>query len=214
MVSSIDSHTSKISKYVDYHIQPVAKEIKSYVQDTSDFIEKINQAGTVPENTYLVSMDVRSLYTNIPYEEGIKALEESLDACQFKTTTTKIITTLMWLVLTPNNFIFNGLNYLQIKGCSMGSNCSPSYATIFMGKFEEQFIYPAIRGLHRLYLRYIDDIFIIWTGTKERFKEFIKELNLRHPSIKFDYTISNKEVSFLDTIVYIDKNNKLQKKIV
>ena len=95
----------------------------------------------------------------------------------------------------------------------MGSNCSPSYATIFMGKFEEQFIYPAIRGLHRLYLRYIDDIFIIWTGTEERFKEFIKELNLRHPSIKFDYTISNKEVSFLDTIVYIDKNNKLQTKL-
>ena len=114
----------------------------------------------------------------------------------------------MWLILTLNNFIFNGLDYLQIKGYSMGSNYLPSYATIFMGKFEEQFIYPAIRGLHRLYLRYIDDIFIIWTDTKERFKEFIKELNLRHPSIKFDYTISNKEVSFLDIIVYIDKNNK------
>ena len=41
----------------------------------SGFIEKINQAGTVPENTYLVSMEVRSLYTNIPNEEGIKALE-------------------------------------------------------------------------------------------------------------------------------------------
>ena len=95
----------------------------------------------------------------------------------------------------------------------MGRNCSPSYATIFMGKFEEQFIYPVIRGLHRRYLRYIDDIFIIWTGTKERFKEFIKELNLRHPSIKLEYTISNKEVSFLDSIVYIDKNNKLQTKL-
>ena len=56
----------------------------------------------------------------------------------------------------------------------MRNNCSPSYAIIFMGKFEEQFIYPAIRELYTLYLRYIDDIFIIWTGTKERFKEFIK----------------------------------------
>ena len=126
-------------------------------------------------------MDVRSLYTNIPNEEGIKALEESLDACQFKTTTTQIVTSLMWLILTLNDFIFNGLDYLQ--GCSMGSNCSPSYATIFMGKFEEQFIYPTIRGPHRLYLRYIDDIFVIWTGTEERFKEFIEELNLRHRSL-------------------------------
>ena len=31
--------------------------------------------------------------------------------------------------------------------------------------------------------------------------------------IIFDYTISNKEVSFLATIVYIDKNNKLQTKL-
>ena len=105
-------------------------------------------------------MNVRSLYTDIlnDDDEGIKALEESLDARQSKTTTTKIITTLMWLFLTLNNFIFNGLDYLKIKGCQMGSFCSPSYATIFMGKFEEQFVYPALRGLHRLHLRYIDDI--------------------------------------------------------
>ena len=133
MVSSIGSHKSKISKYVDYHIQPISKELKSYVQVTSDFIEKLNQVGTVPENTYLVSMDVRSLCTNIPNDEGMKALEESPDACQSKTKTTKIITTLMWLILTLNNFIFNSLDHLQIKGYSMGSNCSPSYATIFYG---------------------------------------------------------------------------------
>ena len=94
----------------------------------------------------------------------------------------------------------------------MGSNCSPIYATLSMGKFEEQFIYPAIKGLHKLCVT-LTTLFIIWTGTKERFKELIKELNLRHPSIKFDYNISNKEVSFLDTTVYIEKNNKLQTKL-
>ena len=35
-VSSVSCHTSKISKFVDYHIQPLAKELRSYVKDTTD----------------------------------------------------------------------------------------------------------------------------------------------------------------------------------
>ena len=63
------------------------------------------------------------------------------------------------LILTVNNFIFNGNNYLQIKGCAMETNSSPSFANIFLGKFEEQlFIYPVIQNLHKIYLRYIHDI--------------------------------------------------------
>ena len=53
-----------------------------------------------------------------------------------------------------------------------------------------------------LYLRYIDDIFLIWTGTKEELEKLMNHLNKIHPSIKFDYENSNKEINFLDTIVY------------
>ena len=35
-----------------------------------------------------------------------------------------------------------------------------------MGEFEENIIYPYIEGRTKLYLRYIEDIFIIWTGNK------------------------------------------------
>ena len=79
VVSSVKSHTSQISKYVDHHIQPLAKNLRSYVKDTTDFINKIKNVGTVPKGAYLVSMDVCSLYTNIPNDEGHEALRESLD---------------------------------------------------------------------------------------------------------------------------------------
>ena len=93
----------------------------------------------------------------------------------------------------------------------MGTHSSPSFANIFLGKFEEQFIYPIIQNLHKICLRYIDDIFMIWTGTKEQIHTFINELNNKHPSIKFgDYKISDTEVNFLDTKVYIDEHNRLQ----
>ena len=47
------------------------EQIPSYVQDTSDFISKLKAVETVPDNSHLVPLDVKSLYTNIPNSEGI-----------------------------------------------------------------------------------------------------------------------------------------------
>ena len=41
VVSSIDCHTSKITKFVDHYQQPHTKALPSYLQDTTDFINKI-----------------------------------------------------------------------------------------------------------------------------------------------------------------------------
>ena len=67
----------------------------------------------------------------------------------------------------------------------MGTKCAPSYANIFMGWFEEKFIFP---NLSHFYLRFIDDIFLIWNGTKTEFDNFffliILALNLNIKYIK------------------------------
>ena len=210
MISSINCHTSKISEYVDYHLQPIVKEIPSYVQDTSDFLRKINQINFVPDNSYLVSLDGKSLYTNIPNVEGIKPVKMSLKKYSKRTASTKVITTFLALILTLNNFIFNFKNYLQIKGCAMGTICAPSYANIFMDHFERKFIYPFIKTFSLIYLRFIDNMFFIWTGSKTDLEKLLNKLNVKHPSIKFEYEIS-KEFNFgipkytLKTINYIPK---------
>ena len=212
MISSINCRTSKISDYVNYHLQPIVKEIPSYVQDTTDFLRKINQIDFVPDNSYLVSLDVKSLYTNIPNAEGIKSVKTSLENYSKRTASTKVITTFLAVILTLNNFIFNCKNYLQIKGCAMGTICAPSYASIFMDHFERKFIYPFIKTFSLIYLRFIDDIFFIWASSKTDLKNFLNELNTKHPSIKFEYEISKERISFLDTEICI-KNNKLHTKI-
>ena len=58
------------------------------------------------------------------------------------------------------------------------------------------------------YFRYIDDIFLIWTGTKNEFDQFFKGLNEKHPSIKFDYKASKDCIVFLDPEIYL-RNGKL-----
>ena len=147
IISSVNCHTSKTSSFVDYHIQDSAQSLKSYVKDTTDFINKISTLGELPEESYLVTMDVKALYTNIPNKEGLQALKETLDKKQHKSIATTVIITLMILILTLNNFIFNEKNYVQIKGCAMGTICAPPFANIFMGKFEETFIYPYLQNL-------------------------------------------------------------------
>ena len=59
----------------------------------------------------------------------------------------------------------------------MGTKCAPSYANIFMGWFEEKFIF-------RLLTNFINDIFLIWNGTKIEFDNFLKKINECYPIIK------------------------------
>ena len=114
---------------------------------------------------------------------------------------------LRWSHYFTHNFVFNGINYLQKKGCTMGTKCAPSYENIFMGWFEEKFIFPLLTSyenifmgwfeekfifalltnLRDFYLRFIDNIFLIWNGTKTEFDNFLRKVNECHPSIKFEY---------------------------
>ena len=74
----------------------------------------------------------------------------------------------------------------------MGTVCTASCANIFLTQFEKKknkHIHPYIKDMALLYLRYIDDIFIIWNGTKEQLITFVNKLNKKHKTIKFEYKI-------------------------
>ena len=119
-------------------------------------------------------MDVKSLYTNIPNLEGIVAVKNAYDNYRKKSIAAKVIRTFLDVIVTLKNFIFNCKHYLQIKGCAMGTKCAPACTNIFMASFESKFIYPYIKENVITFLRFIDDLFMIWTGTEE---ELLKLLN-------------------------------------
>ena len=68
----------------------------------------------------------------------------------------------------------------------MGTNCATSYANAsgFMDHFERKYISPFLRGHSLTYLRFINDIFFIWTRTKEQLIRNFDELKTKHESIK------------------------------
>ena len=96
VVSSGNCHTANISKYIDYHLQPVVKRKPSYIKEKNKFISKINDIGNISRNSYLVAMDVKSLYTtNIPNLEGIAAVKNAYDNYPKKSIVTKVIATFL-----------------------------------------------------------------------------------------------------------------------
>ena len=60
----------------------------SHVKHTNGFLNKMKDINKVPEETYLVTMDLKSLYTNIPNSEGIAATNRALDKGKTKTAVT------------------------------------------------------------------------------------------------------------------------------
>ena len=87
----------------------------------------------------------------------------------------------------------------------MGTKVALSYANIFMGELESKMLHAAPP---HLYLRYIDDIFIIWTGTETQLSVFYDPCNSFHKSI-FTIEYSMEKITFLYTVVHCNKDGKL-----
>ena len=105
VISSVYCHSTRISEFVDYYLQLEVKKLKSYVKDTTDFIKKIEAIDHVSDDSYLVSLDVRSLYTNIPHKEGMEAVKQKLKNSK-PSISIKVILTFLKLILTLSNFAF------------------------------------------------------------------------------------------------------------
>ena len=86
----------------------------------------------------------------------------------------------------------------------MGKRFSPNFASIYVAEWEEAAISKFSKS-PLLYLRYLDDILIIWPHSKEEFWNFLNQfkiLNQQDDNIKLKAIISDKSVDFLDVTIY------------
>lgn len=199
------------SHFVDLHANDLVKKLPSYWQDTSHMLrdfEKENERGPQPPGTIPVTLDVTSLYTNIPLGQGIEIFEAYLDTREDKKVPTSFLIKLLQLVLTCNILVFDSKHYLQRIGTAMGTRVAPTFACLFMGVIEFLML-RAWKGLQpNFYKRYIDDCFFFWTGSEQELLAFINHLNNFHPFLKFkaSYNFVTRSVDFLDTVISINDN--------
>ena len=211
IVAQTNSLLAPLSEFVDSFIKPYVQSLPAYIRDSTDFINNISCITDLPEDVFLVTFDVSSLYTNIPHDGGVEALGYYLNN---RDTTVnppnQFIIDLTNLVMKKNYFKFNGDFYLQVSGTSMGSICAPNYANLYVGCFEDKFIFNPERNVHLpkilKWYRYIDDVFCLYNGTLDQLQEFYILLNSFNSNLQFTMEYSSEKVHFLD--MWVIKENK------
>ena len=200
VVSACSCPTSIISAFIDDNLQPLVKTLPSYPKDTSHLLKLIGDFSLPPddENVLLFTMDVKSLYTMVPHDEGLQALKYYLDKRTGLNPPTSSLIRLAELVLKNNHFEFNGDFCTQTRGVGMGTRMGPSYACLYMGLLEERFHAFSNGPKPLLCKRYIDDEFGVTCMKEIDLMAYINAVNDFSDAIKFTHTISGQSINFLD----------------
>ena len=154
------------------------------------------------------SLDVDSLFTNIPLEETINICTnllynnedviEGINKSEFKN--------LLSLATQESYFIFNDVLYKQKDGVAMGSPLGPTMANVFLSFYEIKWLEQCPKEFKPVfYRRYVDDIFVLFESA-EHLSKFRNHFNTCHPNMSFSFEQEkNGKLSFLDTEVSREK---------
>jgi hypothetical protein len=91
--------------------------------------------------------------------------------------------------------------FQQKDGMAMGSSLSPISSNIYM-EHSEKVALDSTQHKPSLWLRYVEDTFVVWPHGPERLQNFLSHLNSLRPSIQFTMeTESDTVIPFMDVLV-------------
>ncbi|UYV76593.1 hypothetical protein LAZ67_14001351 [Cordylochernes scorpioides] len=186
IISYSGSPLYPIAKYLSSIISPFQKKLPYTVPNPVAAIETINNIP-IPHDSYMVSFDIESLYTSIPHDEAILALQEFLHNHP------EIILPIPKEALIDLIELYR--YFKQVKGLPMGNSVSSALANIYMDKIDK-IIADTAQLQVIIWKRYIDDILCI---TKVDLSTILNFLNNLKPFLKFTFEIEeNNSLPFLD----------------
>lgn len=89
--------------------------------------------------------------------------------------------------------------YHQLRGTAMGCSCAPTYANRCLGWWEAMVVFgddaPELTNRIGLWARYIDNVFIVWQGSRNDFLQFVDSLNHNQLGLRFTSEIATENKS-------------------
>ena len=151
---------SRIREYLDLYLQPLVVQGQSYLKDSKE-LNILSNTG-INSNTFFVTVDVESLYTNFKQKDGLSVVKWALKTkSKLKSSQIKFLVEGLELAMINNHFWYQGTHYNQVKGVAMGARYALSVANLVLNKWEQEQIHKHEWEGLKLYKSYIDDIVLL-----------------------------------------------------
>jgi hypothetical protein len=217
VVSCINSPAYEIAKFTHELLSKYTKTLKYNVTNSQIFVKKIKNVK-LPDNYRLLSLDVTSLFTNIPKDLVKEIIDEEWNEMReylyvkLEDETKKYIDKdtileMIDFIFDSSYFKFDDMIYKQIDGSAMGNPASPTLANLVMNNLIKNTLKKFDFNIPFLYL-YVDDT--ILAIPMDKIDIVIREFNNFHPKLKFTYEMEvDGKIPFLDTIIRRNKDGTL-----
>lgn len=208
IVSSIDSPTFKLAGFVGNILATAFKDTNQYnVKDSFDFASEFNNFQ-LPPHYVVISLDVVSLFTNIPLDMVIQIIQEKWQTidlvCSFNQ---EQFIQIINFIFNNTYFSFNDKFFKQIFGTPMGSPLSPIIATMVMDSLFD-YVIPRLPFQPPFIKKYVDDV--ICAIPSDLINQVQAIFNSFNPHLQFTVEEEeNNSIPFLDTKIIRNENNIL-----
>ena len=132
--------------------------------------------------------------------ESIETMREYLEICSDKSILSNSLCDFATIIL-KNEYFENGeLKYHQKRDFFVGSKFASPYSNLFMAELGK-IIFQNSEVKPFLWLRYLDEIFYIWTQGFQKLNKLFNCVNSLNPTVKFTMNYSTTEINFLGVTV-------------
>ena len=200
IIADVNTINSGVARLVDFFLKPLAQLLDSFLLDSQHLLAVLRSERLLP-GSILATLDVRSLYTNVPIEEGLKRVQRAFNAHPDPNRPDQHLLRLLGSSLTHNDFSFEQNTWLQVKGVAMGKAFGGNFASLYLGEWETNALQSApLRP--RFWKRFLDDILLVWDHGIDAFADFVRHLNDQDPNIQLEATSDPNSIRFLDLELY------------
>lgn len=205
--------TTKASEVCDFALRALHKRWFPWVVDSTREVIRQVESLTIlrTDPVWVVTGDVESFYTNVDVQSTIGQLPTAMRSIDRQAgVDMDAIAGLATVVMNTNCFGFQGQYYHQKQGTAMGTSCAPSFANVCLGILEVQcpeIMDRGATGSLLLYVRYMDDILLIFKGSRTALQSCLDDLSTGLRPFKIGWEISSvrEPRPFLDVEFFFDQ---------
>jgi hypothetical protein len=197
--------TTPISRILDRRLQRHLSTIDHILPNSQTLVKDLQLANSTFRSRndnpainqglkiLIITGDVEALYPNIN-TTLLRNLIDKLDPT---------LTSLCEFICNNNYVTFDNHIYHQIQGIAMGTNAAVSLANFYLSKVIDSYLGSRPQMLY--YKRYIDDLFIIWTGSLREWHIVATHCNRINSRINIEFSDpSPQNAQFLDLNITFD----------